>query len=61
MPEAASPCSEVAVSRPAKEHWLSPSVSYLGKVRDLVQGGGGKLSAIGGDPGDGRKQSGGGG
>lgn len=31
-------------------------VTYLGNVAEIVQGGGGKLTAVGGDPGETRKQ-----
>jgi hypothetical protein len=40
-----------------KQPWERPKVTYVGRVRDVVQGGGGKLSPTGGDPGDPRKQS----
>jgi hypothetical protein len=32
---------------------------FVGNLPDVVQGGGGKLSVVGGDPGESRKQSGG--
>ena len=33
-------------------------LTYVGHVAEIVQGGGGKLSTTGGDPGDDRKPSG---
>ncbi|HEY8775593.1 MAG TPA: hypothetical protein VIM33_03815 [Gaiellaceae bacterium] len=36
--------------------WESMQVTYLGNVAEIVQGGGGKLTAVGGDPGETRKQ-----
>lgn len=41
-----------------KQPWESPRLTYVGRVRDVVQGGGGKLSPTGGDPGDVGKPSG---
>ncbi len=43
---------------PPKQPWECPKLTYVGRVRDVVQFGGGKLSITGGDPGDPRKQSG---
>lgn len=45
----------------AKRPWRKMELSYLGDAAQLIQQGGGKLSIAGGDPGEGRKQSGGGG
>ena len=42
-----------------KQPWESPKLTYVGRVRDVVQIGGGKLSPVGGDPGESRKQMGG--
>jgi hypothetical protein len=39
-----------------KKAWTSMKVRSLGKATDLIKGGGGKLSAAGGDPGEGKKQ-----
>jgi hypothetical protein len=36
--------------------WESMRLKSLGKATELIQGGGGKLSAPGGDPGEGKKQ-----
>jgi hypothetical protein len=36
--------------------WESMRITYLGNVAEIVQGGGGKLTAVGGDPGEMRKQ-----
>jgi hypothetical protein len=46
-------------ARPRKP-WQPPQLVCYGQLRDLVRGGGGKLSSLGGDQGDARKQSGGG-
>ena len=40
-----------------KQPWESPKLTYIGRVRDVVQIGGGKRSQTGGDPGEPRKQS----
>ena len=37
--------------------WLPMQLRPLGKATDLIKGGGGKLSAAGGDPGEGKKQA----
>jgi hypothetical protein len=39
-----------------RKKWLPMQVKSLGKATDLIKGGGGKLSAAGGDPGEGKKQ-----
>jgi len=36
--------------------WESPRLSYIGHVAEILQSGGGKLSVVGGDPGEMRKQ-----
>jgi hypothetical protein len=41
-----------------KKPWQSPKLTYVGDVAEIVQGGGGKLSVPGGDPGDARKDRG---
>ena len=49
---------ETAVSATAaKRPWQKMELSYLGNAVQLIQGGGGKLSPAGGDPGESRKQS----
>jgi hypothetical protein len=42
-----------------RERWIAPELRKVGAVSDVLKGGGGKLSVAGGDPGDGRKPSGG--
>jgi hypothetical protein len=42
----------------AKLEWQPMKLSNKGNVRDIVQIGGGKLSAVGGDPGEPRKPKG---
>lgn len=44
----------------AKRSWKKMELSYLGDAAQLIQGGGGKLSLVGGDTGDSRKPPGGG-
>jgi len=39
----------------SREPWEPMMLRYAGHVRELVQGGGGKLSTSAADPGDGRK------
>jgi hypothetical protein len=41
-----------------KRSWEPMTVRFVGRVSDVVKGGGGKLSASTGDPGDNRKPSG---
>lgn len=43
------------VRRQSKK-WSPMQVKSLGKATDLIKGGGGKISASGGDPGEGKKQ-----
>jgi hypothetical protein len=43
----------------SRRRWEKPTVRQVGAVSDVLKGGGGKLSVAGGDPGDGRKQTGG--
>jgi hypothetical protein len=38
-----------------KKAWTPMKVVALGKATHLIKGGGGKISATGGDPGEGRK------
>lgn len=40
-----------------RERWQKPSIRTVGSVNDVLQGGGGKLSSSGGDPGETRKES----
>jgi len=42
-----------------KKPWETMKLSYQGQVAEIIQQGGGKLSAVGGDPGESRKQTGG--
>ena len=39
-----------------KKAWEPPTLSYVGDVEEVVQGGGGKLSVTSGDPGETKKQ-----
>jgi hypothetical protein len=39
-------------------YWVAMKLTYVGDVHALLQGGGGKLSTVGGDPGDLRKPTG---
>jgi hypothetical protein len=38
------------------ERWEPPELTYLGRIAEVVAGGGGKLTFAGGDPGEPRKQ-----
>lgn len=38
--------------------WVSPVLKVVGTIADILQGGGGKISVEGGDPGEIRKQTG---
>jgi hypothetical protein len=49
---------ELAMSE--KRKWEPMRLRYVGNVREVLRGGGGKLSTVGGDTGDSRKPSGGG-
>ena len=40
---------------PARAAWVSPRVTYVGHVGDIVQGGGGKSSTQPTDPGEANK------
>lgn len=44
-----------------KRSWTPIKLRYVGHVADALRGGGGKLSLSGGDTGEPRKQTGGGG
>lgn len=39
-----------------KQPWQPVTVRYAGDVAEVIRGGGGKLTTVGGDPGEGRKQ-----
>ena len=43
-------------SQTAKKPWVRPTLNYTGQIAEIIQGGGGKLSPAGGDPGESRKQ-----
>ncbi len=50
---------EAVYATRAKRPWQKMELSYLGNAVELIQmPGGGKISSIGGDPGDPRKTSG---
>lgn len=36
----------------------TPQLIYVGQIQEIIQGGGGKLSRVGGDPGEPRKPKG---
>jgi hypothetical protein len=42
-----------------RKSWVPMKVVLIGKATEMIRGGGGKLSLSGGDPGEGKKQSGG--
>jgi|RhiMetdeSRZDD1v2_1073273.scaffolds.fasta_scaffold469309_2 hypothetical protein len=41
-----------------RRRWEPPRLEMVGTIGEVLQGGGGKLSTIGGDPGDNRKPTG---
>lgn len=41
-----------------KQPWEPMQLTYVGHVAEIVQGGGGKFTRTGGDPGDPRKEQG---
>jgi hypothetical protein len=49
-----------SVSKTEKSSWEPMRLSTLGKATSLIQGGGGKVSLVGGDPGENKKQKNGG-
>ncbi len=53
--------TERSVQLTKKKSWEAMKLSFLGKATAMIKQGGGKLSIAGGDPGEGRKQKGGGG
>jgi hypothetical protein len=50
--------SETSKTPAKKRQWEPLKLTYLGHLSEVVQGGGGKLSIVGGDPGENRKPSG---
>lgn len=49
--------SQTVQEQAKKQPWQEMELTYLGDAAELIQGGGGKLTAIGGDPGEHRKQT----
>ena len=47
---------KIVINSASKESWEPMRLSSLGKATSLIQGGSGKISLVGGDPGDSRKQ-----
>ncbi len=45
--------------QPVPASWVKPQLRYVGKIGELLEGGGGKLSVSGGDTGESRKERGG--
>ena len=43
----------------SRSPWVAPQVKLIGDLKEIVRGGGGKISLAGADPGDIRKPSGG--
>jgi hypothetical protein len=52
---------EAPKEQEARKDFEPMKVAEVGHVAEVLEGGGGKLSVAGGDPGEGRKQKGGGG
>lgn len=50
----------ISPSSGARKPWATPRLECLGKASQLLRSGGGKLSCVGGDPGEMRLQKGGG-
>lgn len=48
--------TEKTEQNPAKMAYETPELIYVGQIQEMVLQGGGKLSPIGGDPGEARKQ-----
>ena len=42
----------------AKMPWAPPKLQKIGEIAEILKAGGGKLSTVGGDPGDFRKPTG---
>jgi len=49
---------KVAAGNSSRAGWTKPQLKYVGNVSEILQGGGGKLSITGGDPGEGLKEKG---
>ena len=49
---------QAPAATPDRRRWERPHLKMVGTIGEVLQGGGGKLSTIGGDPGDNRKPSG---
>jgi len=43
----------------AKKKWEPMELKFIDRIKDIILGGGGKLSTTGGDPGENRKEMGG--
>ena len=52
---------ETPEKQEARKDFEPMEVAEVGHVGEVLEGGGGKLSLVGGDPGENRKQQGGGG
>ena len=59
MSSSTTGCPDQANDQTADRRWESPEVVYIGRLHEILQGGGGKLSTPGGDPGEARKVPGG--
>jgi len=46
---------QAAAAPPDRRRWESPRLKMVGTIGEVLQGGGGKLSTVGGDPGENRK------
>lgn len=56
MEKVATKKSQTVRNQMEKQSWQKMELSYLGDAAELIQGGGGKLTPVGGDPGEHRKQ-----
>lgn len=50
--------ASISESQRSKARWERMRLSHVGDIRDVVQAGGGKLTPVGGDPGEMRKEKG---
>jgi hypothetical protein len=49
---------KIETRKTSRARWTKPQLKYVGNLSEILQGGGGKLTVAGGDPGEGRKEKG---
>ncbi len=57
MEKLTSSQSQTVTDQANKQPWQEMELTYLGDAAELIQSGGGKLTPVGGDPGEHRKQT----